>query len=107
MQKIKFITAQRAVTAAGTPEQIKETPETQHNKVISVTLRANTTNAGYIYVSMNSQAASAAFGYILSAGEVITLDVHDIYDGFLDLSEIWIDASVSGDGISYLAFEVL
>lgn len=107
MNEIKFITAQRAVTAAGTPEKVKETPESHQHKVISLTIRAHTGNAGEIYVAYERAAASAAFGYILSAGEVLTLDVHDIYDGYLDLAKIWIDASVSGDGISYIAFEVI
>ena len=107
MHEIRLITAQRAVTAAGTPEKIKEALESLQNKVISITIRAHTGNAGFIYVAYEQSAASAAFGYVLSAGEVLPLDVHDIYDGYLDLSKIWIDASVNGDGISYIAFEVI
>lgn len=107
MREIGLITAQRAVTAAGTPEKIKEAPEEFQSKVISVTLRAHTGNAGFIYVAYNKIAASAAFGYVLAAGETLTLDVHDIIDGFLDLSKIWIDAATSGDGISYIAVEVI
>jgi len=104
--EIKLLTAQRAVTAAGTPERIKEAPEWQESKVIAVTIRANTGNAGFIYVS-SSILASAAFGYVLTAGETLTLDVSKFFDAYLDLSKILIDASVNGDGISYVAFEVL
>ena len=106
MHEIKIFTNQRVVTAAGTPEKIKEAPEWQKNKVISIIIRAHTGNAGFIYVH-ETQAASAAIGYILSAGEVAILDVHDIYDGYIDLSKVWIDSSVDGDGISYVAFEVI
>jgi len=107
MHEIKLITNQRVVTTATTPEKIKEAPEFQQVKVISITIRAHTGNAGVIYVAYEQLAASAAFGYVLAAGETLTLDVHDIYDGYLDLSKIWIDASVNGDGISYIAFEVI
>ena len=107
MPEIKLFTAQRVVTTATTPEKIKEAPEWQKSKVISIMIRAHTGNAGFIYVSYEQSAASAAFGYILAAGETLILDVHDIYDGFLDLSKIWIDSSIDGDGISYVAFEVI
>jgi len=71
-------------------------------------LRANTGNVGNIYVRNGDDvSACSTTSFILTAGEVLTLDVHDIYDGYLDLSKIWIDADTSGDGISYVAFEVL
>lgn len=105
--EIRLITAQRVVTTAATPEKIKEAPEDREAKVISITIRAHTGNGGIILISYGNPSASAAFGYILAAGEVLTLDVHDIYDGYLDLSKIWIDTDTDGDGISYIAFEVV
>ena len=107
MPEIKILTAQRVVTTATTPEKIKEDPEFQKSKVISILIRAHTGNAGVIYVSYEQSAASAAFGGILAAGETLTLDVHDFYDGYIDLSKVWIDSSIDGDGISYVAFEVI
>jgi len=107
MHEIRLITAQRVVTAAGVPEKIKEAVESVQNKVISVTIRAHIANTGLIYVAYERSAASAGFGYMLSAGETLTLDVHDIYDGYIDLSKIWIDSAVDGEGISYIAFEVI
>lgn len=108
MPELKILTAQRAVTAAGTPEKIKEAPETFQAKVISITIRANTTNAGNIYLRNGDDlSAVATTCYILTAGEVITIDLNQIYDAWLDLSHIYIDASVNGDGISYIAFEVI
>ena len=108
MHEIKIITNQRVVTAAGVPEKVKEAPEFQKAWVISITIRAKTGNAGFIYVChWDDRATITTEGHILSAGETLLLDVHDIYDGYIDLSKIWIDASVNGDGISYIAFEVI
>jgi len=108
MHEIRLITAQRAVTAAGTPEKIKEAVESVQNQVISIKIRAKTGNAGDIYLTYGDQrAAASTTGDILAPGEVSILDVHNIYDGYLDLSKIWIDSSVNGDGISYTAFEVI
>lgn len=103
-----MFTGQRAVTAAGTPEKIKETPEFHKYKVISILIRANTGNAGNIFiVNTEDRASASTVGYILAAGETFILDVHDFLDGYLSLAEIWIDAGTSGDGISYAAFEVV
>ena len=106
--EIGIITAQRAVTAAGTPEKLKEAPEWEHSKMISVKIRAKTGNAGDIYITNETDRASAStVGEVLAAGEFIVLDVHDFPDAYLNLSKIWIDAATSGDGISLTAFEVL
>jgi len=107
MMEIKCFTNQRLVTAAGTPEKIKEAPEFQQNKVISVTIRAHTANAGNVYLGFGNEITFATDGFLLAPGETITLDVHDFLDGYLDLAKIWIDAANSADGISYIAFEVL
>ena len=107
MMKIKFRTAQRAVTTATTPEKLKETPEHQENKFIALTIRANTGNAGNVTVTMENQNASATFGYILAPGETMPIDVSTILDAYIDISEIWIDAANNGDGVSYYGFEVI
>jgi len=108
MHEIRLITAQRAVTAAGTPEKLKEAPEFQQERFISITIRAKTGNAGFIYVChWDDRATITTEGHVLSPGETMPLDVHDIYDGYIDLSKIAIDAGTSGDGISYYGFEVV
>ena len=108
MHEIRLITAQRAVTAAGTPEKLKEAPEFQQAQVISIKIRAKTGNAGDVYIgAWTERATLSTAGDILAPGEVSILDVHDIYDGYIDLSQIGIDAANSGDGISYVAFEVI
>jgi len=108
MIEIRIITAQRAVSAAGTPEKIKEAPEWQKAKVISVRIRAKTGNAGAIYITNETDKALAStVGDILAPGEVYLLDVHDILDAYLNLSKIYIDAATTGDGISLTAIEVM
>lgn len=108
MPEMEILTAQRAVTAAGTPEKIKEAPEFHKNKVICISIRAKTGNAGDIYVTNAVERANAStVGHILAPGEVHVIDVSVILDAYIDLSKIWIDASDSGNGISYIAFEVI
>lgn len=108
MPEIEILTAQRVVTAAGTPEKIKEAPEFVDNQVIAVEIVAEHDNVGVIYLVNEANRANAStVGRIIPPGVSVWLDVHDFYDGFLDLSKIWIDAANSGDGISYTAFKVI
>lgn len=108
MPELNIITDQRAVTAAATPERINEETNENAAKVISIIIRANTGNAGVIYVAGPQQKATITTdGYILSPGETLTLDVSQIYDAYLNLQKIWIDAANNGDGITYTAFEVI
>lgn len=104
MPLVQLITDQRAVTAAGTPEQIYEGPPLE---VVVVNIRAKQGNAGDIYITNNTLRASASTeGDILAPGESIQYKVKELgIDCFLDLSDIWIDAANSGDAISYSAFK--
>lgn len=106
MPEIKFETSQRAVTAAATPERLFE--GNRPLRVITLRIRALTTNAGNIYIGNHSTTAlSTATPDILTAGEVITIDVSSIFDAYIDLANIWIDSDVNGDGVSLSYFEVL
>lgn len=107
MHEITCLTAQRLVTAAGTPERVKEAPEWQHSKIICVTFRAHTANAGNVYLAFSNGVTFATDSYLLSPGETLTLDVSKFMDAYIDLSKVWIDAANNGDGISYVAFEVI
>ena len=107
--EIRLLTGQRAVTAAGTPEKIKEAPEFVENKVITIIITAKYGNAGDIYITNTKDRANAStVGEILPPGASIEYNVRKIgLDAYLNLAEIWIDAATSGDGISYSAFEVV
>lgn len=108
MREIGIITGQRVVSASGTPEKLKEEPEWEHSKVIVVRIRAQTGNAGNIFITNETDKASASsVGDILAPGELYILDVHDIIDAHLNLSKLWIDAANSGDGVTYTAFEAI
>lgn len=106
MPLIEIVTDQRAVTAAGTPEQIYEGPPLE---VVVINIYAKETNAGLIYMGTNTNRASLSTeGDQLPPGKSIKYDVRELgIDAFLDLSQIWIDAANSGDAITYSAFKVV
>ena len=60
----------------------------------SVTIKALSTNTGFIYVG--GAQVSSANGFQLQARETVSLDISN-------LGVIWIDCSVSGEGVSYIA----
>jgi hypothetical protein len=83
------------VTAAGTDEQITST-STPCKKV---DLTAQTDNTGYIAVGGEGVDATEATGtgVYLSAGDTYCIEIDD-------LSDVYIDATVSGDGVRYTYF---
>lgn len=110
MPEIKILTDQRVVTAAGTAEKIKEAPEYVDAKVIAIHLTAHLTNTGNLYIANEDNRAAAAIlanGHILAPGDVWDIDVSQFADGWIDLSKIYVDAAVSGEGFSYTAFKVI
>lgn len=80
---------QKAVAAAGT--QVSLVAVVTDCK--SVTVKAKTTNTGFIYVGASS--VSSSDGFILSAGDTVSLDINDV-------SKVYIDASVNNEGVSFL-----
>jgi hypothetical protein len=77
------------VTIAGTRVQLPDI------SCREITIIARSNNTGIIYVG-DSLVSSSRFGIELSAKEKITFNV-------ANANQIWIDASVSGEGISYIA----
>ncbi|MFZ3132752.1 MAG: hypothetical protein WA125_17025 [Desulfosporosinus sp.] len=77
------------VTTAGTRVQLPNVP----CRVVTVT--AKRANTGYIYIG-GSNVSSAVYGDDLASKESFTLEVANV-------NQIYIDASVSGEGISYVA----
>lgn len=105
--EISIITAQRAVTAAGTPEQIVE--GVVNNHAISVIIRALVANTNDLYVTNTEQRATATTtGHILGPGEVLAINLDqfrtkDCSQAYIDLAKIWVDAAVNGEGFTYMA----
>lgn len=84
---------QKKVTTAGTPEVLGEL---EIPNGYPVTIIAKTGNTGYIYLGKNEGACANSNTRFdgLSAGLAHSLKVKN-------LSEIWLDASVSGEGVSW------
>jgi hypothetical protein len=80
----------RKTTTAGTQVQLSATSV----PIVSVTIKALSTNTGIVYVGDSS--VDSTNGRELQAGEAIDIDISN-------LNLIWIDVSVTGEGVSYSA----
>ena len=92
--KPALMTGQKNVTTAGTGEQL---PDVWIPDGFKVVLMAKPANTGYIYLGASKvgvEDSSSRFGR-LEAGDSITLQI-------TTLKLVWIDASVSGEGITYI-----
>jgi radical SAM superfamily enzyme YgiQ (UPF0313 family) len=83
----------KVVAAAGTPERLVAANTTARK----VTIMAEIDNSDYVVVGGSTVVASLSTrrGIPLTAGMSITLDINDLY-------EVWLDAVVSGEGVSYI-----
>ena len=82
---------QKTVTTAGTEVQLVASSTV----CSSVTIKAIYNNTGYIAVGSNSS-VTMANGFLLSPNESISLDVDNVQD-------VYIDSSVSAEGVSWIA----
>ena len=84
----------KVVATAGTAEALS----TSNTRIFSVAIQAETDNTGLVVVGDSTVVAALATrkGIALNAGDSITLDV-------AQLSNIYIDVTVNGDGVTYLA----
>ena len=64
------------------------------SQVLSIAIKANSANTGNIYVG--NKAVSSTRGYILDQRDFLILDT-------ADMSDVYIDAEYSNDGVSYVA----
>lgn len=81
---------QKAVTTAGTQVALASSQAITH----SVKIKALHGNSGWIYVGNSS--VSSSNGYVLDAGETLEIQV-------ANLATVYIDSSVNGEGVSYVA----
>jgi len=79
---------QKNVTTAGTQLVLAG-----NVKCGTVVIKALAANTGKIYVGDST--VSSTTGFILDAGETISFDIDN-------LSDIYIDSSVNGEGVSYV-----
>jgi hypothetical protein len=83
-------------------------PLTANNiRAVAVTLTAERSNTGYVYVG-DSEVSSTNYGFDLMAGDSYTISPTDfgLAKAHISLEDIWLDVSVSGDGVSILFWEV-
>ena len=80
---------QKDVTTAGTAEPLSSTSIPCR----AIAIKAKSTNTGNIYVGDSS--VSSSTGFILRGSESITLDIDDV-------SKVYIDADVDGEGVSFI-----
>lgn len=79
---------QKNVTTPGTQVALATT-----TAIKSVTIKAKSTNTGFIYVGATG--VNSGNGFILVKGESVSLDV-------ADLATVFLDSSVGGEGVSYI-----
>lgn len=78
----------KTVAIAGTPVQLASS-----NAIKTLTIRSFSTNTGLIYIG--SSTMTTATGFQLSPQETVSIDI-------ANLSSVWIDAAISGEGVSYI-----
>jgi len=85
----------KAVTTAGTRVQLSST----QILVVSLSIQASSSNTGVIYVG--GPTISSTRGVALSAGDTLALLPMARQNEYYDLRSIWLDASVSAEGVTY------
>jgi hypothetical protein len=86
------LSGQKAVTTAGT--EVKLGSQVINGPIMVKALLANT---GTIYVGNVNEVLDSTTGLQLLAGEAV------IFDQVGNLESIWLDSSVNGEGVSWLA----
>ena len=83
---------QKTVSIAGTAEALGTTLS-----IISVTIKAKAANTNNVYVGNDGAGdITSSNGYVLDAGETVTIDTDN-------LADIWLDVDTGGEGVSYIA----
>lgn len=96
-----LIDGRKTVTTAGTRERL--VAQTANQKTCSVCIVGLSTNTGLITVGGDAVVATAATraGVPLNPGEAVTLGNGAV--NRISLADIWIDSTVNGEGVSFLA----
>ena len=102
MASVKIRHFMSAVTTAGTRERLT----TSNLKVASAMIKAEASNTGIVYIG-DDQVSATDYGVDLSAGDTIELTSDDLgwADAKILLNNVWLDVSVSTDGVSVTYFE--
>jgi hypothetical protein len=86
------LSGRKSVTTAGTAVALGD-----QQIAAPLAVKANTANTGFIYIGNDGAGdVSSSNGFSLAAGDVI------IFEHVSNLSSIYIDSAVNGEGVSWL-----
>lgn len=93
-----IVDGRKVVAAAGTREQLSAVSVGFERLIIT----AETDNTGVVVIGTTTVVAAVLTrrGVPLAAGASLTLDASE--DGSGDMSAIWLDSMVTGDGVTFL-----
>ena len=85
---------------------VAERITTSDIKVSSVTMSAEGSNTGAVYIG-DSQVSATVYGVDLGAGDEVTFTAQELgmASGYISLKDIWMLPSVSGDGVAVIYLE--
>ena len=100
---VKLKMCRQVVAAAGTRVALVTGPRDFY-LAKAIRIRAYATNTGNIYIGGDNRVAAADYSDILAPGELWTAKVEDLGENkYINMTQIWLDADVSGDGVSFTA----
>ena len=90
------------VTTANTPVQITATSTVVH----SLWIQARTTNTGLVAMGWSNavRASGTVNAPVLAAGQSVTIKQGRRSNQEFDISDLWFDAAVNGEGVTYFYF---
>jgi hypothetical protein len=92
----------KSVTTAGTDVPLLAAQDLPAGRVVKrLTIQAKSGNTGIIYVGIGA-ASSSDFGIELRARDAVSFGIGDSTSD-VDLCRIWLDSSVNGEGVTYIA----
>jgi hypothetical protein len=95
-----FISFGKNITASATPEALSTT----YKRISSGVIQAKKTNTGTIHIGQRGVIDNTGnTGSVLAAGEPYNLTLSGV-GGQYDLSQIFIAASVNGEGVTFSGF---
>lgn len=101
-----MIQGAKAVSTSGTEVRLVDTTtEALGRCCAKLTVTANTLNTDKIYLGTSSVSTSA-FGVSLEADQSHTFGPGDGGGNSVDLSNIWIDAGVNGEGVKFIGEQI-
>lgn len=103
-----YYTGIQTVTTSGTRVQLTAASPTPPASCISLTVQAKSSNTGTIYVGGSNVSASSKIGVALVNGATPAAAAYfspSSTTALYSTGAVWLDATVSGDGVSYACYK--